>query len=186
MSSESSKEAGSKDKKNEEKEFKEAQKAQEYYDQLLRLRAEFDNFRKRVDREKSETVQWGKAQVLLKLLPLYDVLLKVHQQIQNQDDKSLSGDSSAPAETSGQDEFGRGMELIFKEFEKLLKSEYVFPMEVVGKPLDPLQHEVLGAVPREDVPEGTVVEEIQKGFWMNGQVLRPARVRIAKKDSSKC
>lgn len=135
-------------------------KGAEYYDQLLRLKAEFENFRKRTDREKSEWAARGRAAVLGKLLPIYDAL----KQAKAGSSPQLSG----------------GLELVLKEIEKLLASEGVSAMETVGKPYHHDEHEVLGVVETSEFPDGTVVEEIQKGFVLNGAVLRPARVRIAK------
>lgn len=143
-----------------------AQEAPDYYDQLLRLKAEFENFRKRTDREKPEYHRLGKAEVLFKLLPLYDLLQRAHEQIQ-----------STHAET----ELAKGMDGIFKEFEKIFREEGVRPMEPLGKPYDPLAHEVIGTADTPDAEEGTVVEVYQNGFMLEDKVLRTAKVRIARK-----
>jgi len=142
--------------------------AQTYFDQLLRLKAEFENFRKRVDRDKPELVRLGKSEILLKLLPLYDVLKAAHEGIARQ-----GGDAAGP--------LAHGMELIFKEFGKFFASEGVTVMESFGKPYDPREHDVVGTVDRPDLEEGTVVEVLQAGFLMDGRVLRHAKVRISKK-----
>ncbi|MBI5201563.1 MAG: nucleotide exchange factor GrpE [Elusimicrobia bacterium] len=138
--------------------------ANEFYDQLLKLKAEFENYRKRVDRERPEWIQSGRSSLLDKLLPLYDVLLQAHEQVQK-----------APV-----DDLTKGLELIFKEFTKLFESEGVTPVETVGKPYDYNQHEALGFVETDEWQEGTVVEELQRGYLLKGKVLRPARVRVAK------
>lgn len=135
-----------------------------YYDQLLRLKAEFENYRKRVDREKPEFYRLGKAELLLKLLPIYDVLKLAHDHLK-----------------SRTDEAAKGMDAIFKEFEKLFKEEGVRVMDPVGKPFDALQHEVLGTVEKEGAEDGTVVDVIQPGFMLGDKVLRSAKVRIARK-----
>ncbi|HVC08961.1 MAG TPA: nucleotide exchange factor GrpE [Elusimicrobiota bacterium] len=135
----------------------------DYFRQLLSLKAEFENYRKRVDREKPEIYKMGRAQILLKLLPIYDLLQKAHGQIQ-----------AAHADS----DLARGMEGIFKEFEKIFKEEGVAAMDAVGKPYDPLRHEVLGAVESQS-PEGTVLDVLQAGFTLHDKVLRPARVRIS-------
>jgi len=136
----------------------------DYFKQLLSLKAEFENYRKRVDREKPEIYKMGRAEILLKLLPIYDLLQKAHGQIQ-----------AAHADS----DLAQGMEGIFKEFEKIFKEEGVSAMDAVGKPYDPLRHEVMGAVESES-PEGTVLDVLQAGFTLHDKVLRPARVRIAK------
>jgi molecular chaperone GrpE len=140
--------------------------AADYWDQLLRLKAEFENFRKRTDRERPELIKTGRWDLLARLLPVYDVLLSAHQQIQAH-------------HSAG--ELARGMEMIFREFTRLFESEGVTVIETVGCPCDPNRHEVLGVVERDDVEEDTVVEELQRGFLVEGRVLRPARVRIARK-----
>ncbi|HVA66028.1 MAG TPA: nucleotide exchange factor GrpE [Elusimicrobiota bacterium] len=136
----------------------------DYFKQLLSLKAEFENYRKRVDREKPEIYKMGRAEVLLKLLPIYDLLQKAHGQIQ-----------AAHADS----DLAQGMEGIFKEFEKIFKEEGVSAMDAVGKPYDPLRHEVMGAVESES-PEGTVLDVLQAGFTLHDKVLRPARVRISR------
>ncbi len=141
----------------------------DYYDQLLRLKAEFENFRKRTDREKPEYYRLGKTELLLEFLPVYDLLQKAHEEIQ-----------ATHAETV----FARGMEGIFKEFEKIFRQEGVTAMEPAGKPYDALRHEVLGTVEKPDLKEGTVVEVLQNGFMIQDKVLRTAKVRIARKPSS--
>lgn len=142
-----------------------AEQAKSYYDQLLRLKAEFENYRKRADREKPAYVELGRAQVLLKLLPIHDLLELAHSQIQ-----AAHSDS----------ELAKGMEGIFREFEKIFKEEGVVAMDPVGKPYDAQQHEVLGAVEKEGAAEGTVVDVLQKGFLLKDKVLRTAKVRVAK------
>ncbi|MBI5210688.1 MAG: nucleotide exchange factor GrpE [Elusimicrobia bacterium] len=143
--------------------------AQDYYDQLLRLKAEFENYRKRVDREKPDYIQLGHAEVLIKLLPIYDLLLKAHQEVQ-------ASHTDTP--------LAKGMEGIFKEFDKIFKEEGVQAMAPEGKPYDAMLHEVLCAVEKAGCPEGTVVDVIQAGFTLHGKALRPAKVRIAKPQAS--
>lgn len=147
-----------------------AEPAPDYLDQLIRLKAEFENYRKRTDRERPEFVKIGKAEMLLKLLPVYDAMLKAHQEVQaSHNDTPLA----------------RGMEGIFKEFEKLFRDEGISPMEPMGKPFDALQQEVLGTVQTEDdTPEGTVVDVLQNGFTQKDKVLRTAKVRIARRKTS--
>lgn len=137
----------------------------DYYRQLLLLKAEFENFRKRVDREKPEFFKRGKAELLLRLLPIYDLLLEAHKEVQ-----------AAHTDTP----LAKGMEGIFREFEKIFKEEGISPMAPLGKPYDALSHEVVGTEPRADCPEGAVVEILQNGFMMEDKVLRTAKVRIAK------
>ncbi len=148
-------------------------RANEFYEQLLKLKAEFENYRKRVDRERTEWIQSGRAALLNKLLPLYDVLLQAHEQV-----------AKSPADGATKD-ITKGLELIFKEFTKVFESEGVKEIETVGKPYHYDQHEALGFVETDEWADGTVVEELQRGYLLGGKVLRPARVRVAKAKAQK-
>ncbi|MBI5244016.1 MAG: nucleotide exchange factor GrpE [Elusimicrobia bacterium] len=145
------------------------------FDQLLRLKAEFENYRKRMDRDKPQWERHGRAQLLSKLLPLYDVLLSAHDQVVRR------GEALGKAGEGSQDvaELMRGLEMIFKEFTKLFESEGVQVIESVGKPYDFNLHEVVGRVETDEKPEDVVVEEIARGYIFEGKVLRPAQVRVA-------
>jgi len=143
--------------------------AADYYNQLLRLQADFENYRKRQDREKPEWIKLGKADILLRLLPLYDMLLSAHAHI------------NTAKENGGGDETLKGLDMIFKEFSKVFDAEGLRAMETVGKPYDPMASEILGVVDGTDENDGIVVEELQKGFYYGDKILRPARVKIAKK-----
>jgi molecular chaperone GrpE len=148
---------------------KQKKQAADYYNQLLRLQADFENYRKRVEKEKPELIKWGKAEILMKLLPLYDLLLAAHLHINNN------------KEGGGSDDVLKGLEMIFKEFTKVFESEGIRPMDPVGKPYDPMACEILGVVEGNEENDGLVTEELQKGFFYGDKILRPARVKIAKK-----
>lgn len=142
-------------------------------DQLLRIKAEFENYRKRVDREKPALIRHGREEVLSRLLPLYDTLLSAHEQVVRHNDEGR---------TAG--EIVRGLELTFQEFTKFFQTEGIERMEAVGRPYDVDKHEVLGQVATDDFEEGTVVEVLQRGYLLQGRTLRTAKVRIAKKKGS--
>jgi len=148
---------------------KQKKQAEDYYSQLLRLQADFENYRKRVEKERPGLINYGKAEILMKLLPLYDLLLAAHTHINNAKDGAGSGDVL------------KGLEMIFKEFSKVFEAEGIRPVETVGKPYDPMASEILGVVDGTDENDGLVVEELQKGFHYGDKILRPARVKIAKK-----
>lgn len=150
-------------------------KESEYYDQLLRLKADFENYRKRIEKEKPELIRWGKAELLAKLLPLYDVLLQAHLHISKVQE---SPEGLAPAQAG---ELMKGLEMIFKEFSKTFEGEGIRPMETAGKPYDPMSAEIMGIVETGEEEDGLVVDELQKGFYYGDKVLRPARVRIGRK-----
>jgi molecular chaperone GrpE len=138
----------------------------DYYGQLLRLKAEFENYRKRVDREKPEWLKLGRAGVLAKLLPLHDLLQHAHQEV-------LAGHADSP--------LAKGMDAIFREFEKIFKEEGVTRMDPDGKPFDPNYHEAFGFADKPGVGEGAVAETLQAGFLLGDKVLRTAKVRLQKK-----
>ena len=142
------------------------QAPEDYYDQLLRLKAEFENYRKRVDREKPELYRLGKANVLLKLLPVYDLLQRAHEQIQARHSEA---------------EFAKGMDGIFKEFDKIFQEEGVEPMAPLGLPYDAMKHEVMGTVAKPGAADDEVAEVLQNGFMLRDKVLRTAKVRIVRK-----
>jgi len=148
----------------------------DYYDQLLRLKADFENYRKRVDREKPELMAFGRNQVLCKLLPVYDTLLnarKAFERVQpSENDRTAVGD------------LRKGVEMVYSELEKLFAGEGIRCMECLGKPFDPMCHEVLGVVDDDAAEEGLVRDELQRGFMAGDRVLRPARVRITRKKAA--
>lgn len=138
-------------------------KAADYYDQLLRLKAEFENFRKRSEKEKSDSRNWGKQDVLMPLLGIVDVFEQALAQAQKARDTK---------------QIVQGLEFLHKNFAQFLKSEGIEPLHVVGKHFDPHLAEVID---QKEVPEGEVgkvLGEIQKGYSFNGKVLRPSRVRV--------
>jgi len=149
-------------------------KAPNYYEQLLRLQADFENYRKRVEKERPEFVKFGKAEILLRLLPLYDLLMQAHLHIVKL--KDGAGDDPAAAQ-----DIVKGLEMIFKEFSKVFEAEGIRPMDVVGKLYDPMVSEIIGIDEGTEENDGFVTAEFQKGFYYGDKVLRPARVKIAKK-----
>ena len=148
---------------------KQKKQSEDYYNQLLRLQADFENYRKRVEKERPELIKYGKADILIRLLPLYDLLLAAHNHI------------NSAREGGGSEDVLKGLEMIFKEFSKVFEAEGLRPMEPVGKPYDPMASEILGVVEGTDENDGLVTEELQKGFYYGEKILRPARVKIAKK-----
>jgi molecular chaperone GrpE len=138
--------------------------ASDYYDQLLRLQADFDNYRKRVEKEKKEHLIWGKEKILLQQIGLMDTLDAASQSIKK---------------TTNIETILEGFELIKKEFKKIIRSEGIEEIDSTDVKFDPNLHEAMEQVdsPKE---EGTVVEVLQKGYTLNGRVIRPAKVRVAK------
>ncbi len=141
-----------------------ARERDDYYDRLLRKTAEFDNYRKRVDRERREQAEYAAADVLTDLLPIVDDL-----------ERALQVDTEADS-----DAYRKGVELIHKRMMDLLRRRGVTPIDAVGHQFDPHLHE---AVTHEVVPghpEGEVVEEFRRGYKLRDRLLRPAMVKVAK------
>ena len=150
----------------------EAREPEDYYGQLVQLKADFENYRKRMEKERPSLISWGKSEAVIKFLPLYDLLLAARQHM---------GKMQEGAGAKQVEDVVRGLEMVFKEFSKVFEAEGIRPMETVGKPYDPMATEILSVVDGDDSNDGLVTEELQKGFYYGDKVLRPARVKIAKK-----
>lgn len=133
-------------------------------DLLLRKTAEFDNFRKRTERERSEFARRAAEDLLLDLLPLVDDL-----------ERALD----VAAETPDGESYRKGVELIHRQLLELLRKRHVTPIETVGEPFDPNLHEAVTQEPSDDHPEGTVVKEFRRGYRLGDRLLRAAVVVVA-------
>jgi len=134
------------------------------HDRLLRTAAEFDNFRKRVDRERRELVEFAASDLLLELLPIVDNFERALQ-------------APAPPEAEA---FRKGVELIHKQMLDLLRKRGVTPIEAVGADFDPNFHQAVIHEASADHREGEVMEELQRGYMLGDRLLRPAMVKVAK------
>ncbi len=139
--------------------------AEEYKDRYLRAVAEMDNLRKRLEKRFAEEAEQEKRRFLRAILPLVDNLEMVV--------KHSKSDPSVLRE---------GVQMILQEFMRTLEQEGVKPIPSVGKKFDPFVHEAVEVVESEAHPEETVVDEVQKGYTYKGNLLRPARVRVARKE----
>ncbi len=139
-------------------------RVREAQERLLRVAADFENYRKRIEREKQEYIKFAHERILRDLLPIADNLRRAMQHARD------IGES--PVLLSG-------VELVVQEFEKVLERYGVTPIDSLGRPFDPMVHEALQTVEVEDAQPGLVVEEIQRGYLLNGRVLRPALVSVS-------
>lgn len=133
-------------------------------DRLLRTAAEFDNYRKRVDRERKELSDYIAAEVLAELLPILDNLERALQ-------APLGSDAEA---------YRKGVELIQKQMLDLLRKRGVTPIETAGADFDPNYHQAVIHETSGDHREGEVMEELQRGYMLGDRLLRPAMVKVAK------
>jgi molecular chaperone GrpE len=140
------------------------QEAKDARDAMLRMRAETDNLRKRLQREKQDSVQFANERLIRQLIPIFENL-----------------DRALKAPDTNVESLKEGVQLTSDQVHALFKKENVEPIQAVGEPFDPSIHEVLSQVPSNDHDENTVIEEFSKGYRMNGRVLLPSRVVTAKK-----
>lgn len=139
----------------------------EVKDRLLRIHADFDNYRKRIHKEKEEWLQYACLGFAEKLLPVLDnldlAMLSLDQQ--NEEIKKIFS----------------GLQMIAKQFQEILENEGLTPIEAVGTEFDPFLHEAVLQVPAaEGVADNQVVEEVRKGYLFKDKVLRVSMVKVAK------
>ena len=142
----------------------EAQEAiAELNERIVRLTADFDNFRKRAQREKDEARQFANQGLLEKLLPVLDNF-------------EMALTAVKDADPSVRD----GVQMILDQLLGVLKESGVEPVDAMGQPFDPNLHEALSQEETTEVEEGTVVQQVQRGYKLNDRLVRPVRVVVAK------
>lgn len=134
------------------------------YDRLLRKTAEFDNFRKRVERDRKEMIEWAAAEVISDLLAVVDDF-----------DRALAADAPPEAQP-----FKAGLELIQRQLAELLKKRGVSSVEALGADFDPHLHQAVAYEEVAGAREGEVVGVMAKGYKLGDRLLRPALVKVAK------
>lgn len=142
-----------------------ARERDEYRDLLLRKTAEFDNYRKRVEREREAVGQSAAADLIAELLPLVDDL-----------ERALS----AEVDSEGAAAYRAGVELIYKQLLDVLAKRGVTPIDTAGQSFDPHFHQAVAHEPSPDHDEGQIIDELRRGYVMRGRLLRPSMVRVAK------
>ena len=133
-------------------------------DRLLRTTAEFDNYRKRIERDRREMADRAAESLLLDLLPVVDDL-----------ERALTADAGGEAAEA----YRRGVELIHKQMLDLLARRGVKPMEALGADFDPHLHQAVASEPGDGHRDGEVIEVLRKGYLLNDRLLRPAMVKVA-------
>lgn len=133
-------------------------------DRLLRTTAEFDNFRKRVDRERRDSSDRAAESVLSDLLPIVDDL-----------ERALAADATSEAAQA----YRRGVELIHRQVTDLLTRRGVKPVETVGRDFDPHLHQAVASEAVEGRRDGEILEELRRGYLLGDRLLRPAMVKVA-------
>lgn len=144
----------------------------DYYDRLLRKSAEFDNYRRRTERERVTLSAAVASDLLGELLPLVDDL-----------ERALKADPGAlvtePA-NEAVESYRRGVELILRQLLEVLRKRGVRPIDVVGTQFDPHFHQAVAYEPAEGRAEGEIVEGFRRGYMLGDKLLRPAMVKVAK------
>jgi molecular chaperone GrpE len=137
----------------------------EYYDLLLRKQAEFDNYRKRVERDRQMAAESAAAGMIEELLPLMDDL-----------ERALKAEATGDAGES----YRRGVELIHRQLGDILRKRGVRPIEVLGADFDPHYHQAVAHDPAEGRRDGEIIEEFRRGYMLGDRLLRPSMVKVAK------
>jgi molecular chaperone GrpE len=137
----------------------------EYYDLLLRKTAEFENYRKRTDRERQSLSESAAADLIEELLPLVDDL-----------ERALGAEPG----TEGADAYRRGVELIHRQLLDVLRKRGVRPIESVGADFDPHYHQAIAHDTVEGRRDGEIIEEFRRGYMLGDRLLRPSMVKVAK------
>jgi molecular chaperone GrpE len=145
----------------------EAEKTKEYWDRILRMQADFENRSKRIEKEKQDFMRLANEGIILELLNILDDL-----------DRAINLAESKHEDFAA---FLKGVEMILAHLYELLKEHGVKPIEAKGRTFDPNFHEALMQVEDNNLPEFTVVEELQKGYLLNDRVIRTAKVKVSKR-----
>ena len=136
-------------------------------DQYLRKMADFENFRKRTEREKTDYFKWALTDVMREVVPVLD-----------------NFERALAMTADGDGEFRKGVELIYKQFVEVLQKYGLKPADSALVNFDPTVHEAVMRDEDSDLPHNTVVEVLQKGYFLNDRLLRPAMVKVAVGKSS--
>src|SRR5262245_35321694 len=140
----------------------------DYYERLVRKTAEFDNFRKRTERERQGLADAAAADLITELLPLVDDL-----------ERALRADAGDEASSA----YRRGVELIHQQLLEILRKRGVRPIAALGADFDPYYHQAVSHEPAENRRDGEIIEEFRRGYMLGDRLLRPAMVKVAKGDA---
>ena len=147
----------------------ESAKIKEIEEQMLRLRADLDNTKKRLERDKIEAIKFANERLLEEILPIVDNMDRAMQ--------SLS-------EGHDPEKVKAGLQIAQKELHDVLVEHGVEMVKSIGEEFNPQFHEAIGVVDSPDAKEGMILEEVQRGYTLNGRLIRPSRVRIAQKNET--
>jgi len=147
-----------------------AKAAAELPDKLLRLGADFENYKKRVQREREDLIKYAGESFMLELVHIVDNFERAFQAADKTQDFTI---------------LYQGVEMIVKEVQEFLKENGVIKIEALGKPFDPHKHEAVEHIVCNNKEDNIVVEELQGGYELNGRVIRPAKVKVSKRTENR-
>jgi len=139
----------------------------EYRDTLQRVAADFDNYRKRMEKEKENIIKFANEGLLLKLIEVLDNFERALDNVKDRED----------------DPFVEGIRMIYNQFQKIITDEGLKPIVETGVEFDPHIHEAMMQIADNELKENTVTDVFQKGYILKDRVIRPAKVRISKKEA---
>ena len=148
-----------------------ASKAQDHWDRLLRISADFENYKKRATRERQEATRYANESLLEKLVPILDNL-----------DMALAAANNPQGNNA--DALKTGVSMIQGQLRKVLVDAGLEEIEATGKPFDPNLHEAVSQLETREVPEGHVLQQIRRGFKLKDRLIRPASVVVGKKPAA--
>jgi molecular chaperone GrpE len=139
------------------------QKIADYYPSMQRLQADFENYKKRTEKDRNEYVKYAKEGLIIKIIDIYEDL-----------ERALKSDEKG-------ENLKEGVELIYKNLKDLLEKEGLSEIPAEGEKFDPFKHEALMTENHEDYESGIVTEELAKGYTLNSKVIKCAMVKVCKK-----
>lgn len=148
-----------------------ASKADEYYERLLRVSADFDNYKKQMARERQDTIKFANESLVLRLLPVLDNF-EIALNSQNLNNASI-------------DSFRTGVNMIYTQLKNALSEIGLEEINAINQQFDPRLHEAVAEKETSEIPAGVVVEQIRKGYKLNSKLIRPAMVIVSKAPSEK-
>ncbi len=145
--------------------------SEQWHDRFLRKAAEFENYRRRMDKEKVESTLIAKSAILLEFLPIADAC-----------ERALASFKMSRGE-GGLDEYRQGVELLYRQVSDTLHRIGVVPIEAQGRSFDPNLHDALAREETSEHKENTIIEELRRGYLFKDRLLRPAQVKVATRPS---
>jgi len=147
-----------------------AGKAEEYFDKLLRIQADFDNYKKRLDKERIEFIKFANEEIIIEILKILDDFERAVEAGKTKHDFDV---------------LYKGVEMIYKDLKEFLKQKGLKEIDAKGKPFNPHEHEAMMQEETDEHPEDHVVEEFQKGYKLNERIVRPSKVKVSKHPQKK-